>query len=227
MTTLDPEQTVGNFVRQKPTRARVFESLKIDYCCGGKVSLVRACEKRGIEVSEVLETISTSDEQADLGTLVDVDSMGLTELADHIEALPTAAGDGILTADQRIVTRLATDLKLADAIELGTTTSRFDALVELDRLARRMDRDVHELSDHIAERFFNGNCKPLHNFFGDHLERGAPFNPAPNLRTDLIQPKVFTTAEIEEHDLVAKAPRVHTRCHANDTCPFEFVFSHG
>jgi regulator of cell morphogenesis and NO signaling len=86
MITLDPEQTVGDFVRQKPTRARVFESLKIDYCCGGKVSLVRACEKRGIDVGEVLQAISTNDEQADLDTLVDVDSMGLTELADHIEA---------------------------------------------------------------------------------------------------------------------------------------------
>ena len=86
MTTLNPEQTVGDFVRQKPTRARVFESLKIDYCCGGKVSLVRACEKRGIEVGEVLQAISANDQQADCGTLVDVDSMGLTELADHIEA---------------------------------------------------------------------------------------------------------------------------------------------
>ena len=86
MITLDPEQTVGEFVRQKPTRARVFESLKIDYCCGGKVSLVRACEKRGVDVSEVLQAISTSDEKADLGALVDVDSMELTELANHIEA---------------------------------------------------------------------------------------------------------------------------------------------
>ncbi len=86
MITLDPEQTVGDFVRQKPTRARVFESLKIDYCCGGKVSLVRACEKRGIDVGQVLQAISTNDEQADTGTLVNVDSMGLTELANHIEA---------------------------------------------------------------------------------------------------------------------------------------------
>jgi hypothetical protein len=61
----------------------------------------------------------------------------------------------MLTPDQRLVTRLATELKLADPIELGTTTTRFDALVELDRLSRRIDRDVHELSDHIAERFFS------------------------------------------------------------------------
>lgn len=86
MLTLDPEQTVGDFVRQKPTRARVFESLKIDYCCGGKISLARACTKRGIDVDDVLQAISRSDEQADTGTLVDVDSMGLAELADHIVA---------------------------------------------------------------------------------------------------------------------------------------------
>ncbi|EMI24317.1 iron-sulfur cluster repair di-iron protein [Rhodopirellula europaea] len=85
MLTLDPEQTVGDFVRQKPTRARVFESLKIDYCCGGKISLNRACEKRGIAVDQVLQAITTNDAQADTDTLVDVDAMGLTELADHIE----------------------------------------------------------------------------------------------------------------------------------------------
>lgn len=86
MLTLDPEQTVGDFVRQKPARARVFESLQIDYCCGGKVPLVQACEKRGISMGEVLQAIGLSDELADSGTLVDVDSMGLTELADHIES---------------------------------------------------------------------------------------------------------------------------------------------
>lgn len=86
MNTLDPEQTVGDYVRQKPTRAHVFESLKIDYCCGGKVSLALACEKRGIDVGDVLQAIKANDEQADSGTLADVDSMGLTELADHIQA---------------------------------------------------------------------------------------------------------------------------------------------
>lgn len=86
MSTLDPEQTVGDFVRQKPTRARVLESLKIDYCCGGKVSLARACEKRGLDVATVLRAIDESDAQADTDRLVDVDAMGLAELADHIEA---------------------------------------------------------------------------------------------------------------------------------------------
>jgi len=51
MTTLDSTATVGSFVRKKPTRERVFESLKIDYCCGGKIPLAHACEKKGIDAA--------------------------------------------------------------------------------------------------------------------------------------------------------------------------------
>jgi len=86
MQTLNPEQTVGDFVRQKPTRARVFESLKIDYCCGGKISLNRACERRGVSVDDVVSQIEASDAAAERNDLVDADAMALTELADHIEA---------------------------------------------------------------------------------------------------------------------------------------------
>lgn len=86
MLTLDPNQTVGDFVRQNPNRARVFESLKIDYCCGGKISLSRACEKRGINAEAVLEQIQACDAANEPTELVDVDSMTLTELADHIQA---------------------------------------------------------------------------------------------------------------------------------------------
>ncbi|EMI53966.1 iron-sulfur cluster repair di-iron protein [Rhodopirellula sallentina] len=85
MLTLNPEQTVGDLVRQSPNRARVFESLKIDYCCGGKVSLDRACQKRGIDTAEVMERIHANDATLHSDSHVDVDSMTLTELADHIE----------------------------------------------------------------------------------------------------------------------------------------------
>jgi uncharacterized circularly permuted ATP-grasp superfamily protein/uncharacterized alpha-E superfamily protein len=76
-------------------------------------------------------------------------------LADHIEHLPSPRDEGVMTLDQRIVTRLSSELRLAEPVELGASVSRFDTRIELDRLARRVDRDVHELSDHIAERFFS------------------------------------------------------------------------
>lgn len=86
MTTLDPHSTVGDLVRQSPSRARVFEGLKIDYCCGGKVSLTRACEKRGIAIDEVLLQIDQCDSDMDGNESLDPDAMALAELADHIEA---------------------------------------------------------------------------------------------------------------------------------------------
>jgi regulator of cell morphogenesis and NO signaling len=85
MQTIDIQATVGELVRQVPNRARVFESHKIDYCCGGKVSLARACEKRGIDAGEVLKQLAANDTAARDQPIVDADAMTLTELADHIE----------------------------------------------------------------------------------------------------------------------------------------------
>jgi regulator of cell morphogenesis and NO signaling len=88
MQTLDIDQTVGQLVREKPNRSRVFEALNIDYCCGGKVRLEDACRRKGVEVERVLRQLAESD--ADVGAspdaLINADEMQLTELADHIES---------------------------------------------------------------------------------------------------------------------------------------------
>ena len=76
-------------------------------------------------------------------------------LAEHMAHLPSASDDGLMSPDERLVTQLASDLRLADPLELARATGRFDARNELDRLARRVDRHVHRLSDHIADRFFS------------------------------------------------------------------------
>ncbi|MDG2223626.1 MAG: iron-sulfur cluster repair di-iron protein [Rubripirellula sp.] len=86
MLTLDPQMTVGDFVRQRPSRARVFENLQIDYCCGGKLTLNHACEKRGMEVVDVLRQVEACDATTDSQEIVDADAMTMTELADHIES---------------------------------------------------------------------------------------------------------------------------------------------
>jgi uncharacterized alpha-E superfamily protein len=79
----------------------------------------------------------------------------IATLDDHIDHLPSGAEEGIMTADQRLVTRLKNELKLLDPVELGAGAVRFDTRIDLDRLLRRVERDVHELSDHIAQRFFS------------------------------------------------------------------------
>mgnify|MGYP003653287279 CR=1 FL=1 len=86
MQTIDIESTVGDLVREVPNRARVFESLKIDYCCGGKISLATACSKRKINPDEVAQRLGQCDAEQTSEAIFDADAMTLTELADHIES---------------------------------------------------------------------------------------------------------------------------------------------
>ncbi len=78
-------------------------------------------------------------------------------LAAHLAELPHAAEseEGVLTADERITTRLGSELRLADPVKLGETLGRSDSRVDLDRLLRRAAQDVDELADHIAAHFFS------------------------------------------------------------------------
>ena len=87
MTILHPQTTVGDLVKDRPGRSRVFEDLKIDYCCGGKVPLAEVCENQDLDLQAVLQRLQESDAQsaADEGPLADADAMSLTELVNHIE----------------------------------------------------------------------------------------------------------------------------------------------
>jgi len=77
-----PQRTVGEFVREQPARARIFEDFGIDYCCGGKTPLSEACAKRGLDVDVVIRRLANVG--SDALDSVDAGAMGLSELADHI-----------------------------------------------------------------------------------------------------------------------------------------------
>lgn len=87
MTTLSTQTSVGDLVKERPGRARIFEQNKIDYCCGGKLPLADACAQRGLHADAILEQLQQADEAADQrdATMMDADALSLTELADHIE----------------------------------------------------------------------------------------------------------------------------------------------
>jgi len=51
------DQTVREIAIKHPASVRVFESLGIDYCCGGQRSLREACERASASPVEVLNRI--------------------------------------------------------------------------------------------------------------------------------------------------------------------------
>lgn len=79
------ETTVGDLVVQRPSRARVFEKLGIDYCCGGKKTLSLVIAEKGLAADQVVEALTReASEQREQGER-NWASASLTDLCDHIE----------------------------------------------------------------------------------------------------------------------------------------------
>jgi regulator of cell morphogenesis and NO signaling len=80
------ESTVGQLVVERPSRARIFEKLGIDYCCGGKKPLGQAIAEKGLESQKVVAELE--HELAGHGRDPkerDWSTASLTDLCDHIE----------------------------------------------------------------------------------------------------------------------------------------------
>src|SRR5262245_50330857 len=75
---------VGDLVAERPTRARVFEQLGIDYCCGGRRPLGDACRERGLDVESVVALL---DDDTNTFDEPDWRRAPLSELCDHIVAV--------------------------------------------------------------------------------------------------------------------------------------------
>ena len=59
------EATVGELAAENPLSIRIFESWKIDYCCGGRTPLTDACAAAGKTVDQfiaALESAATADD---------------------------------------------------------------------------------------------------------------------------------------------------------------------
>jgi len=55
---INSQTTVRDVALQMPESTRLFERLKIDYCCGGNQPLAEACTSAGIDVDSVMKTLS-------------------------------------------------------------------------------------------------------------------------------------------------------------------------
>jgi regulator of cell morphogenesis and NO signaling len=84
MTSTWVEKTVGQLVVERPSRARVFERLGIDYCCGGKLPLRHACEQKKLDYDSVVAELEQDRAAPEQGAR-NWASASLTDLCDHIE----------------------------------------------------------------------------------------------------------------------------------------------
>ncbi len=83
--TFTATKTVREIALEAPDTTRIFEQLKIDYCCGGNRPLAEACVAAGVEVDAVmrlLEESTRADGQS--GAATEFQAVPLVELISYI-----------------------------------------------------------------------------------------------------------------------------------------------
>ena len=83
---LSPDTSVATLVTDRPARARIFERLGIDYCCGGDHSLAEAARKNGLDPETVVQMLDAAATASSGNDTTDWTSASLGALIDHIES---------------------------------------------------------------------------------------------------------------------------------------------
>ena len=78
------QQPVGSLVRERQSRANVFERFGIDYCCHGHAPLEEACSSADIPLEDVCSALDASDASTHAHDDTDWSQMSLMRLIDDI-----------------------------------------------------------------------------------------------------------------------------------------------
>src|ERR1043165_516966 len=81
---LTANTTVRELALELPQATRVFERLKIDYCCGGARAVSAACAVAGVEIETVLKQLAEASMSAPQGAPAEFQFTSLTEMIEHI-----------------------------------------------------------------------------------------------------------------------------------------------
>ena len=79
----EKSETIGEMVASDYRKAEVFRKFGLDFCCGGKKTLEKACEKKGLDVVEVKKALKAVEDDFTTNT-EDYNSWELDFLADYI-----------------------------------------------------------------------------------------------------------------------------------------------
>lgn len=79
----EKEPTIGELVTKDFRKAEVFKKFGLDFCCGGKKTLTKACAEKGLDVVQIEKELKEIDEQPAKSSQ-DYTSWDLGFLADYI-----------------------------------------------------------------------------------------------------------------------------------------------
>ena len=81
---INPTMTVREVALDMPESTRLFEQLKIDYCCGGNRPLTEACASAGLEIKQVMELLANVKQSNTETNAIDFQKLSVSQLITHI-----------------------------------------------------------------------------------------------------------------------------------------------
>jgi len=140
--TPETNQTVREIAIHHPATVRIFESLGIDYCCGGKRTLADACERAHVPVADALKLLAALGPAAVSPEEKAWSGASFRDLIDHIvschHAYVRQEGPRLEALLEKVVNRHG-----AEHPELGAIRELFNAMHQ--ELVTHMFKEEHVL----------------------------------------------------------------------------------
>ncbi|MBK9282962.1 MAG: iron-sulfur cluster repair di-iron protein [Sphingobacteriaceae bacterium] len=129
--------TIGEIVKEDFRKAEVFKKYGLDFCCGGKKSIAKACSEKGIDAIALEKDLKAIDESPNNLASQNFDTWELDFLADYI-----------LNTHHKYVTQAHTIL-----FEYTQKVARVhgDRHPELVEIADTFMEIMHELNSHMMK----------------------------------------------------------------------------
>ncbi|MDZ4797524.1 MAG: iron-sulfur cluster repair di-iron protein [Bryobacteraceae bacterium] len=213
------EKTVREIALENPSSIRVFETLGIDYCCGGKRSLSEACSLAEIDIDKTLALLEQAELDRRSGQTSEWVTRPLSELIAHIMEHHHAF---VRRETERLVGMLA---KISakhgpTRPEIPQIQSLF--LVMAQELSTHLLKEEQVLFPHIERlekaaesgapapvAFFGSVAGPISNMAAEHDDAGAILAQLRELSNGYTPPEgacptfvgLYSGLEDFEHDL--------------------------
>jgi regulator of cell morphogenesis and NO signaling len=181
--TTTTEKTVREIAIENPATIRVFETLGIDYCCGGKRSLSDACLQANVPMAQVVELLATAGRDTGEDNANSWNDAPLHVLTAHIvtkhHAFVRQETPRIESLLQKVISRHGDrhpevrriqELFLAMAQELSTHMMKEEQILfpYIDRMETAL-----LAGEPLPKTCFESISSPIANMMADHEDAGA------------------------------------------------------
>jgi len=213
-------------VTERPSRAKVFETFGLDYCCGGKKPLKEACEAKGINPQTVLDVLKMIDGQA-AEPERDWSQATMTELCANIEQTHHAYLKRDLPRMEYLVRRVAERhggdqphlIEVRDTF-LGLKTELEEHMVKEERVLFPLCRQL-DSAESLPEMHCGSVDNPIRQMVHEHNDAGAALAKLRQLTNGYQPPESACNTYRAMYDALAELEHdMHRHVHKENSILF-------